>query len=66
VVGIPDAVLGQAVKAFVVAQNKAVSATAILAHCRAHLEDYMIPKSVEFRDTLPKSPSGKIQKQQLI
>ncbi|MEJ2558385.1 MAG: hypothetical protein P8186_19645, partial [Anaerolineae bacterium] len=33
-----------------------------LAHCRAHLEDFMVPKYVEFRDKLPKTSSGKIKK----
>jgi hypothetical protein len=34
----------------------------VLAHCRAHLEDFMVPKSLEFRDSLPKNASGKIDK----
>jgi len=34
----------------------------ILRHCRAHLEDFIVPRYVEFRDDLPKTGSGKIKK----
>jgi acyl-coenzyme A synthetase/AMP-(fatty) acid ligase len=37
-----------------------------LAHCRGHLEDFMVPKELEFRDELPKTTSGKIKKDALI
>jgi acyl-coenzyme A synthetase/AMP-(fatty) acid ligase len=65
VIGVCDPVLGQSVKAFVVASDKNVTAREVLAHCRAHLEDFMVPKTLEFREALPKSPSGKIQKREL-
>jgi acyl-CoA synthetase (AMP-forming)/AMP-acid ligase II len=64
-IGIPDAMLGQAIKAVVVT-TKDLSTKDVLAHCRAHLEEFMVPKWVEFRAALPKSPSGKIKKQELI
>jgi acyl-coenzyme A synthetase/AMP-(fatty) acid ligase len=35
---------------------------AVLRHCAAHLEDFMVPKHVEFRDALPKSENGKIDR----
>jgi long-chain acyl-CoA synthetase len=37
----------------------------ILRHCQAHLESFMVPQHVEFRDSLPKTSSGKIKKTSL-
>lgn len=65
VVGVPDPVLGEAVKAFLVVDGAALTEAQILAYCRAHLEDFMVPKLVEFRDSLPKTSSGKIKKTDL-
>lgn len=51
----------------VVALRPGATATAddLLAHCRAHLARYKIPKHVELRDSLPLSPAGKILKRAL-
>jgi len=66
VVGVPDDVLGQAIKAFVVCEEGShLTERDVLRHCAGHLEDFMIPKYVEFRDSLPKTSSGKIQKSAL-
>ena len=65
VVGVADPVLGQAIKAFVVVNRNGITEQDILGHCRARLEDYMIPRWVEFRDALPKTGSGKIRKTDL-
>jgi amino acid adenylation domain-containing protein len=62
VVGVADPVFGQAIKAFVVAPGQALTAPQVLAHCKKHLEDLMVPKYVEFREELPKTASGKIRK----
>jgi acyl-CoA ligase (AMP-forming) (exosortase A-associated) len=66
VIGVDDAVLGQAVKAVLVAAEGAqLSDKQVKAYCKQHLEDFMVPQIVEFVDALPKNPSGKIDKRQL-
>lgn len=66
VVGVEDPALGQAIKAVLVVNDPKLDSAQVFAHCRAHLEPLMVPKYVEFRDSLPKSPSGKVRKEQLI
>jgi acyl-CoA synthetase (AMP-forming)/AMP-acid ligase II len=66
VVGVPDPVLGQAVKAVVALKpGAALTARQVIRHCSVHLEDFMVPKYVEFRDQLPHTSRGKIDKYRL-
>jgi amino acid adenylation domain-containing protein len=63
VIGVPDAVLGQAIKAvLVLGEGVQLTDRDVLRHCARHLEDFMIPKVVEFQDELPKTDSGKIRR----
>ncbi len=66
VIGVPDEILGQAVKALVVCPDGDVTERDILRHCQANLEDYMVPKYVELVDSLPKTTTGKIRKKMLV
>jgi amino acid adenylation domain-containing protein len=66
VVGSPDPVLGMAVKAFVsLAPGSVVTEKDVLHHCSLHLEDFMVPRSVELAAQLPRTESGKIDRRTL-
>lgn len=66
VIGVPDDVMGQAVKAFVVpADGGAIAERHVLRHCRDNLESFMVPKYVDIVDTLPRTPHGKVDKRTL-
>jgi acyl-coenzyme A synthetase/AMP-(fatty) acid ligase len=66
VIGVPDEILGQAIKAFLVrAPGNALTERDVMKYCSGHLEIFMVPKYIEFVDKLPKSPHGKIDKKAL-
>ena len=61
VIGVPDAILGQSIKAFLVIHDgDSISVSDLLLHCAKQLPRYMVPKSVQLVDVLPKTPNGKI------
>ncbi|OGQ83482.1 MAG: acyl-CoA ligase (AMP-forming), exosortase A system-associated [Deltaproteobacteria bacterium RIFCSPLOWO2_12_FULL_60_19] len=61
VIGVPDEVLGQAIKAFVAPQSaEPLDSAALLDFCAEKMPRYMVPKSVAVLDALPKTPTGKI------
>ncbi len=64
-VGVPHEVSGEVVKLFVVRKDDALTAEAVIAHCRNHLTGYKVPKHVVFKDDLPKTNVGKILRREL-
>ena len=66
VVGIPDPVYGEVVKAFVTLKNPgSVCEEDIMVFCREHLPTYKRPKEIQFMDELPKSALGKTLRREL-
>lgn len=65
VTSVPDPILGSAVKAIISAdESAALTAASVIRYCARHLEDFMVPKHVEFRDELPKTESGKVSRRE--
>lgn len=63
VVGVPDEILGRALKAILVVDESAgIAPRDVIAHCAARLEEFMVPRLVEFREALPKTNTGKIRR----
>lgn len=66
VIGVPDDVWGESVKAFIALRPGATgSETELIDHCRRYLAGYKKPRSVEFVESLPKGSTGKILKRVL-
>jgi long-chain acyl-CoA synthetase len=69
VIGVPDAEMGEAVRAVVQPTDPAAAgpalAVALLDHCRAELATYKCPRQVDFVDALPRDPNGKLYKRLL-
>jgi long-chain acyl-CoA synthetase len=67
VIGVPDDLLGQAVRAYVVLQEDAkLTEQEIMRICRSKLENFMVPRDVVLVDQLPQTESGKIRKKSLV
>jgi amino acid adenylation domain-containing protein len=62
VAGVADPVFGQVVKAFIVASDPALTEREVIRHCTRNLEDFMVPKIVEFRASLPTTDTGKLSR----
>ena len=63
VIGVPSEKWGETIKALVVlAPGAAASEEELIAHCKSRAAGYKAPTSVEFRDEIPRTATGKIQK----
>jgi acyl-CoA ligase (AMP-forming) (exosortase A-associated) len=61
VIGIPDEILGQRIKAFVVSKNGAQpEAERLIAFCAQKMPNHMVPKAIEYLDEMPATSSGKV------
>ncbi len=64
-VGVKDDKSGEVVKLFVVKKDPSLTEEELIAHCKANLTAYKVPKHIEFRDELPKTNVGKILRRML-
>ena len=63
VIGVPSEKWGEMVLALVVvAEDSGITEESVIAHCHGVLAGYKCPKSVEIRDELPRTATGKLQK----
>jgi acyl-CoA ligase (AMP-forming) (exosortase A-associated) len=61
VIGIPDGTLGDVIKAYVAPRDGvSISPDALLAFCAERMPRYMVPKTVQVIQSLPKAPNGKV------
>jgi long-chain acyl-CoA synthetase len=69
VIGVPNADMGEEVKAVVIAADPTMAGPALaaelMAYCKEHMATYKCPASVDFVDVLPRLPTGKLLKREL-
>lgn len=59
-VGITDVTLKEAIKVFIVKKDTTLTAEEIISYCKSKMARYKVPKYIEFCNSLPKSPIGKV------
>ena len=65
-VAIPDEIIGNRIKAIISAhESHSVKAVDLQQYCATRIPHYMIPESIEIRDALPKTSTGKLDRVQL-
>ena len=65
VIGVPSERWGETVKAIITRKDPELSEEAIYAYCRQRLAAYKCPTSIDWMETIPRNPSGKILKTEL-
>jgi acyl-CoA synthetase (AMP-forming)/AMP-acid ligase II len=64
---VPDKIRGEEVKAYIVLKpNESITYEEIIEFCKESMAVFKIPRYLEFRGSLPKTPSERIQKRKLI
>jgi len=64
-IGIPHEKSGEVVKLFIVKKDNSLTSEEVISFCKEEMTGYKVPKSVEFREELPKSNVGKILRKDL-
>ena len=64
-IGIPDDIVGEHIKLYVVSSNQRLSIRDVRDYCRERLTSYKVPRLVEFRRSLPHNAVGKVLRRQL-
>jgi long-chain acyl-CoA synthetase len=64
-IGVPDKQSGEVVKLFVVRKDPKLTEADVIAHARANLTGYKVPRHVEFLEELPKTNVGKVLRRAL-
>lgn len=62
VVGVPSKTTGESIKLYIVRKDHSLTRDEVLDHCRNYLTGYKLPKHIEFVESLPKSPVGKVMR----
>jgi amino acid adenylation domain-containing protein len=65
VIAVPDELITNRIRAFVAVREKVVQEADLVRFCAERIPHYMIPESFEFRDVLPRTSTGKIDRQAL-
>ena len=67
VIGVDDEEFGQRLKAFVVVDEESeLSEQDLKAYVKANLAGYKVPREIVFMDSLPRNPTGKVLKRELV
>jgi long-chain acyl-CoA synthetase len=64
-VGVPSEATGEAIRLYVVKADDALSEDDVMAYMREQVTGYKVPKSIVFKDDLPKTNVGKILRREL-
>jgi crotonobetaine/carnitine-CoA ligase len=66
VIGVPDTIRDQAVKAFIIVKDgEVLNQEEILEYCRCHMAKFKVPSFIEIRKSLPRTCTYKVQKKLL-